>query len=171
METAKVQEQDKETIREEASKIIKNHVMGSMGVGLIPVPLVDLVALTGVQLNMLRKLSNLYDISFSKEKVKNLLGSLLGSAIPISVSGTVASLVKAIPVVGHTSAALVMPATSGATTYAVGKVFVQHFESGGTFLNFNPDEVKEYYTELYKEGQKVAGNMKKESPKKEEGKK
>ncbi len=171
METAKSQTENREAIRIEVDKVIKNHVMGSMGVGLIPIPVVDLVALTGVQLNMLRKLSNAYSISFSKDKVKNLLSSLVGSSIPVAVSGTLASLVKAIPVVGQATGALVMPLTSGATTYAVGKVFIQHFESGGTFLTFNPDEVREYYANMFKEGEKVSANLKTGSEKKAEPKK
>jgi len=42
----------------------------------------------------------------------------------------------------------------------VGKVFMQHFASGGTFLNFNPDEVKEYYSQMFQEGKQVAADMK-----------
>jgi hypothetical protein len=38
----------------------------------------------------------------------------------------------------------------------VGKVFVQHFESGGTFLNFKPEEVRAYYQQMFKEGEKAA---------------
>ena len=62
-----------------------------------------------------------------------------------------------------------MTILAGATTYAVGKVFIQHFESGGTFLNFNPDSVKEYYETMFKEGQSVAENMKKEKPAEKNG--
>jgi len=38
-----------------------------------------------------------------------------------------------------------MPIVAGAATYAIGKVFVRHFASGGTFLTFNPEKVKDYY--------------------------
>ena len=55
-----------------------------------------------------------------------------------------------------------MPVLAGAATYAVGKVFIQHFESGGTFLNFNPESVRGYYEAMFKEGQSVAENMKKD---------
>ncbi|NJL59719.1 MAG: hypothetical protein HC887_08825 [Desulfobacteraceae bacterium] len=55
-----------------------------------------------------------------------------------------------------------MPASAGAMTYAVGRVFLQHFESGGTFLNFNPEEVKEHYARLFEEGKKVVAEVKNE---------
>ncbi len=40
---------------------------------------------------------------------------------------------------------LTVPTFAAASTYAVGKIFVQHFESGGTVLSFNPDKVRDYY--------------------------
>ena len=67
-----------------------------------------------------------------------------------------------IPVLGQTAGVITMPIVAGATTYAIGKIFVQHFASGGTFLTFDPDKVKAYYTELLQEGQQVASEMKKE---------
>ena len=48
------------------------------------------------------------------------------------------------------------PAFSGAVTYAIGKVFVQHFEMGGTLLDFNPEKVKKYFREQYEQGMKKA---------------
>jgi len=159
-ETKVVKAEDKIPPREEGDRILRNHVYTAMGVGLIPVPLVDLVALTGVQLNMLRRLAKVYEVPFSQDKVKNLLSALIGGALPVAMSDIVASLIKAIPVIGQTAGALAMPASAGAVTYAVGKVFMQHFASGGTFLNFNPDEVKEYYSQMFQEGKQVAADMK-----------
>ncbi len=144
-------------------KIIQNHVYTAMGVGMIPVPLVDLIAISGVQLNMLKKFGQLYDTPFSRDIAKSSIATLLGGVIPVSLSGVLASMIKAVPIVGHTTAAIVMPAASGAMTYAVGKVFVQHFESGGTFLNFKPEEVRAYYQKMFEEGEKVASHVSSES--------
>jgi len=47
-----------------------------------------------------------------------------------------------IPLLGQACAVLTMPVSGGAATYALGMVFIQHFSSGGTFLNFDPDQVK-----------------------------
>ncbi len=143
----------------EVQKIIQHHVYGAMGVGMIPMPLVDLIAISGVQLNMLRKLCLLYDIPFSKDAARTGIAALLGGVIPVSLSGALVSLVKAIPIVGQTTSVIVMPAVSGAMTYAVGKVFVQHFESGGTFLTFKPEEVRAYYQQMFEEGKDVASGL------------
>ncbi|MDM8524236.1 DUF697 domain-containing protein [Desulfococcaceae bacterium HSG8] len=144
----------------EADKIIRNHVLGAMGVGLIPIPMVDLVALTGVHLNLLRRISKTYDIPFSKDKGKSIISSLLGGGLSLPLGATVSSLLKAIPGVGQAFGVIGMPVAAGSVTYAVGKVFVQHFASGGTFLNFNPEEVKAYFEEMLKEGEKIAAELK-----------
>lgn len=147
-------------VTDDGNRIIRNHVLVSMGVGLIPLPMVDLVGVTGVQLNMLRKLSNLYKVPFSENKVKNIVSALIGGGGSIPVARVIASLVKVIPVVGSTIGAISMPISAGSITYAVGKVFLQHFASGGTFLTFDPEKVKEYYAKMLKEGKTVAADLK-----------
>jgi len=136
----------------EALHTIKNHAMAAMGIGILPAPGLDLLALTAVQLDLLRKLSGLYDVSFSNEAGKKVLGALLGSYLPLAVAAPIASVLKFIPGVGIAAGALAQSATAGATTYAVGKLFVQHFESGGTFLNFEPSEWKNKFHHHVQEG-------------------
>lgn len=151
-------EQSKENVlQKDMDKLIRHHVWASIGVGLVPVPLVDMVALTAIQLNLVRKIAKNYEIPFSKDKVKNILGALVGSAIPSATGGPLAaSITKFVPVIGWTTGAITMPVFAGASTYAVGKVFVQHFATGGTFLTFDTDKVKEYFAKKFKEGKEVA---------------
>jgi uncharacterized protein (DUF697 family) len=155
----------KEPAEAELDKIINHHVLGAAGIGLLPLPLVDLVALTGVQLNMLRLLAKAYGQTFSQDLGKNVIGSLVGGGFSVSISSLVYSLIKAIPLIGQTTGALALPLAAGATTYALGKVFVMHFASGGTFLNFDPNKVKEHYNAFLKKGQQVVADLKKEDTK------
>lgn len=37
-----------------------------------------------------------------------------------------------------------MPALSACATWVIGKVFVQHFASGGTLLDFDPPEYRRF---------------------------
>ena len=37
-----------------------------------------------------------------------------------------------------------MPVLSAGATYAIGKAFIQHFASGGTLLDFNPPDYREF---------------------------
>ncbi|MCI5140318.1 MAG: hypothetical protein D3909_00955 [Candidatus Electrothrix sp. ATG1] len=65
-----------------------------------------------------------------------------------------------IPLAGHAVGLVAMPITAGATTFAVGKVFNQHFSSGGTFLTFDPEKVRDYYNSMFEKGKNVAAKMK-----------
>jgi len=131
---------------------IKNHAITAMGIGILPAPGLDLLALTGVQLNLLRKLGALYDFKLSDETGKKLLGSLLGGYLPLAIAAPVASVLKFIPGVGIAAGVLAQSTLAGATTYAIGKLFLQHFESGGNFLDFKPAEMGQKLRQQVEEG-------------------
>ncbi len=139
-----------------ADDIIRKRVYASVGTGLVPIPVLDVIALSSLQVEMVARLSGLYEIPFKKDLVKTAISAMVGGVMPVALTPMVASLIKLIPVVGYPAAAVTMSATGGAATYAIGKVFVQHFESGGTLLNFNAEKVKAYYQEKFQEGEKVA---------------
>lgn len=136
----------------EANHIIMDYTMWSAGTGLIPVPLVDMMAITAIELNMVKKLCNLYGVPFSEQRGKSLIVSLIGG---IHVGLWAGSLLKFVPVVGLAGVILPMPFIAGAMTYGVGKVFMQHFETGGTLLDFKPSTMKAFFAEKFKEGKAV----------------
>jgi len=145
---------------EVADRLVRNHVLGAMGVGLIPFPITDIVGLAAIQLNLLRKLAKLYHVPFRKGAARNILSSLLLSTFPVVVTPAIAfSIAKAVPIFGQTAGVLTLPVLGGASTYALGKVFIQHFASGGTFLTFDPEQVKDYYQRMFDEGKSVASDM------------
>lgn len=148
-------------VLDDAQNIVRKSMYVSMAAGLVPVPVFDFVAISGIQLEMIRRLSHLYGVTFMEGKVKNFLGAIIGGSFPTSLSPVFAGLVKMIPVVGTSIGAITLPLVAGASTYAIGKVFIQHFESGGTFLTFDPKSVREYYAEQFKEGKTVAAEVKK----------
>ncbi|MDP8241222.1 MAG: DUF697 domain-containing protein [Candidatus Hatepunaea meridiana] len=153
-----------------ADKIVQNRVWWSVGGGLIPIPWVDLVAVTGVQLSMIYALSKNYDVEFKKNQARTIVASLLGSIVPSSLArGTVGSSLKAIPVLGATLGGISMSAFSGAATYAIGKVFIQHFETGGTFMDLDVEKMREFFKEQFEEGKVEAEKIDKEelAPKKD----
>jgi uncharacterized protein (DUF697 family) len=145
---------------QKALKTVKNYMWWFMGAGLIPVPFVDLVAVSGVQLKMLAEISKIYGVQFQESRGKAVVGALIGSIVPSAMSfGAVGSLLKAVPLVGALVGTPSMVVFCGASAWALGKVFIQHFESGGTFLDFNPAEVKEHFQEQFEEGRKMAATM------------
>ncbi|MEW6367706.1 MAG: DUF697 domain-containing protein [Acidobacteriota bacterium] len=153
-----------ETKELQAQRIVNKFMVGSLVAGIIPAPLVDVAAITGVQLKLLHSLSRLYGFEFKDNLGKSIIGSLVcGFGSSTLAWGTFGSLVKAIPILGPLAGSLTMPVMAAASTYALGKVFVQHFEAGGTFLNFDPAAVREHYAKMFKEGQQVASEMSKDT--------
>lgn len=141
-----------ETKISKADTIVKNYMLGALGVGIVPLPLVDMVALSGLQLKMLHSLSNLYSVEFSSHIGKTLITSLLGAGIPASFSSNIASLIKSVPLYGQLIGVTTRSLFGAASTYAIGKVFIQHFESGSTFLTFDPQQVSDYYAQQFEKG-------------------
>ncbi len=128
-----------------AGKLVERFALWSGVAGIIPLPFVDLAAVGSVQVLMLRRVSQIYGVPFSANRGKALIASLAGSVIPASSGMGAASITKSVPVVGTAVSAVVMPALSAGATYAIGMAFIQHFASGGTLLDFNPQKYRELF--------------------------
>lgn len=132
-----------------ANQTVSRYWKWSFGAGLIPIPLVDVAAVTGLQVKMIYDLAKLYEIPFSHDRAKSIVSALIGGIAPPVLSATTLNLLgpalKMIPGVGTVLGVIATPVFSSATTSAVGRVFVQHFESGGTFLDLDPDKVREHF--------------------------
>ena len=129
---------------EVASQLVDRLALWSGAAGLIPLPVVDLAAVGGVQLYMLRRLSEIYGVPFSENRGKSVLASLAGAVIPFTTATTVGGLAKFFPVIGTAIGQLTMAGVSAPATWVIGKVFIQHFASGGTLLDFNPPDYREF---------------------------
>jgi uncharacterized protein (DUF697 family) len=142
----------------EIEAIIRKRVYGSMAFGLVPVPAFDLAALTAVQVEMLYRLAQAYDVPFKKEWGKKAVGVVLGAALPGLFAPTFANLVRYIPFVGTGLSIVSWPLTLGASTYALGMAFAKHFASGGDFLNCDLSKIGEQVKGGYEKGlDKVKG--------------
>ena len=137
-----------------SDETINKYMVASMGAGLIPVPIVDIIALSGIQLKMLHSLTEIYEIPFSKNIGKSVISSLICGVLPTyAAAGIGASLAKLIPIGGTAIGMMAISSFGGASTYAIGQVFVKHFESGGTLLNFDPEKMQEYFLAAFKKGE------------------
>jgi uncharacterized protein (DUF697 family) len=143
-ETGQATAETPEPRHETAAKLVDRFSVWSGVAGLIPLPFVDVLAVGGLQVQMLRRVSQIYDVQFSENRGKALIASLAGTMIPVTSGMGAASALKGIPLLGMVASAFVMPVLSAGATYAIGKAFIQHFESGGTLLDFNPPDYKEF---------------------------
>ncbi len=129
---------------ETASKLVDRFAVWSGVAGLIPLPVVDVLAVGGLQVQLLRRLSQIYDVEFSENRGKAVIAALAGTMIPATSGMGAASALKAVPILGALASGFVMPVLSAGATFAIGKAFIQHFESGGTLLDFNPPDYREF---------------------------
>lgn len=143
----------------EVDLLINRHVLGAMGIGMVPVPIVDLVGVGALQFTMIRKMAALYDVEASDARVRSVVMSLFGGAVPALGALPLFSLVQAIPVIGWTVGASASSILSGASTYAVGQIMRRHFEAGGTIEDFSLESSKEALKDLVKKGKSVAKSL------------
>jgi uncharacterized protein (DUF697 family) len=133
---------------EKASQLVDRFSVWAGAGGLIPVPFVDLAAVAGVQLQMLRQLSELYGVPFADNRGKSIIASLAGAIIPASTASStvmfMSSMMKGLPGIGTAIGALSMPVYAAGATYVIGRVFMKHFSSGGTLLDFSPPDYREF---------------------------
>ena len=141
--------------------IIRKRVYGAIGVGFIPVPLVDFLGLTALQIEMIHTLAKAHGVEFKKERVKSIISSLCGSLLTTASVPLAASLFKSIPVIGITAGAATISIMGGSTTYALGWVFDRHFRKGGCLIDFDAEEAKTYFKEKVEEGKNFVGKLKK----------
>lgn len=142
--------------KKEADTIIKRYTLISAGTGFIPIPFVDAVAMSGVQYTMIRKLAALYEIPFKGHRVKAINAAFIGSI------GTISGF-KFIPKIGTVLGGMTASTIGAASTYAIGQVFTQHFDQGGTLLDFDPLASRVHFEEELERGKVVVAKLKEEA--------
>ncbi len=147
--------------------IILSHVIFSMTAGAIPIPLLDIAAVTAIQIDMIRQLASRYNVDFNQDLGKSIVSSIVSSSLArvgaYGLARAGASMVKSIPVVGSVIGIGSQVILSGASTYALGKLFDMHFSKNGTLFDFKVDDMKEQFNNLFKEGKKVADGLRKKN--------
>ncbi len=134
-----------------AAMLLNDYTVASMTTGLLPVPLVDVAALTAVQSRMIHKIGKLYGENISKRRAKTLITSLVGGSMPLA-SLSVASMTKLVPGFGTTAGTVGMVTMGGASTYALGQVLIRHYESGRGLDQFSATAVRDWFREELEAG-------------------
>jgi len=142
--------------KDEAKKIIRRSTLYAAGLGFIPIPLLDAVSITGIQIWMVRDIAKVYNIPFKRHMVKSFIGSVIGNTGAIGI-------VKFIPVVGSMLGGTTVSLGAATATYALGQLFMEHFNQGGTLLDFDPVKSRAYFQKLYEEEEATVQALKKEN--------
>jgi uncharacterized protein (DUF697 family) len=128
----------------QALAIVKRNAGFGAIAGLIPLPLLDAFALTGIQVKMISELAGIYEIPFSENAVKAYVAALIGGIVPVSpIAGVAIRAVRFIPILGPLLGIAVVPAFASSLTWAIGRVFINHFEKGGDLLSLDIESMKD----------------------------
>lgn len=143
---------------QKADSAIKANVIQAVALGLIPVPLLDVVALTNVQFKMLDDLAKLYDLRYTKIE-KSVVRAFVLGVLPVATVTGLSSMLKFMPGIGSLAGSASVSVSAGGLTYATGKVFARHFERGGTLDNFNLEEAKRQFRQELRKGKHLARDI------------
>jgi uncharacterized protein (DUF697 family) len=127
-----------------AGKVISSSYKWAAASAAIPVPVVDLAGLAAVQTQMISKIAGIYGETLSREAASALVAVLIGTLLPGAGAGALVSAgAKLIPGVGTLVGAVGLASLGAAATAAIGRIFVRHFENGGTVSSLTPGVAKE----------------------------
>ena len=133
-----------------ASSILKRYALMSSGAGLITAPFLGMAALTTLHLALIRDLSGLYGVEFSKESARGILLALGAAFVPGWLGfGLQKTILKRLPVMTGLAGWVVMAGFSAVVTYLLGKTLIEHFESGRTLADFDVQRLHEALRHLF----------------------
>jgi uncharacterized protein (DUF697 family) len=134
----------------QADSEITYYARCAAGAGIIPIPLADLAAVTAVQVRLVRRLAAAYGADYDESSGRALVGALVMSYLPARVGyGSIGLFIRMTPVVGPLLGLATVPGFNYASTWALGRVFKNHFAKGGTLPTFDLTSAKRQYREVF----------------------
>ena len=116
--------------RSQANVIVERHTAYAAVGGIIPVPIANVASVTALIVRMVKLLSDLYGIPFERDRARAIVVGLMGGAMPTGLGAvTTSTLFYVVPGSGLIGLA-VSSIAAVACTRSIGRIFVEHFESG-----------------------------------------
>lgn len=129
---------------DEARSVVRYYRRWTIAMSAAPIPLMDAALVSGVQIRMLSRLAGVYGVAFERVRVMSLVSALFGGWTPYTIAtGVTGAAARLAPGVGTLIGIATSIGTSALATEAIGQMFIQHFEQGGTFLDFEPKKYRE----------------------------
>jgi uncharacterized protein (DUF697 family) len=129
---------------DEARRVVRYYRRWTIAMSAAPIPLMDAALVSGVQVRMLSRLAAVYGVGFERVRVMSLVSALFGGWTPYTIAtGVTGAAARMAPGVGTLIGIATSIGTSALATEAIGQMFVQHFEQGGTFLDFEPKKYRQ----------------------------
>lgn len=123
-----------------ARRIVDRHATYSAVGGIIPVPIANVAGVTAVIVRMVKVLSDLYGVPFERDRARAIVIGLMGGAMPTGLAAVTASTLFYIVPGSNLIGLAVSSATAIACTRGIGRIFIEHFESGATLNDISAVE-------------------------------
>jgi uncharacterized protein (DUF697 family) len=121
--------------RRQALAIVERHANYSAVGGFIPLPFANGAAVAAIIVRMVKELSRLYGVPFQRNSAFAIVNGLMGGVMPTGLA-TVATATVVSVVPGYNLIGLaVYSVTASAYARDIGRMLVDHFESGATLEN------------------------------------
>lgn len=121
--------------RLKAKQAVRDHVLLSGSAMVIPVPLLDMAAEAAIQVRMVKRLAEIYGVDFGEERAKTLVVAALGG---FSAGWAAGNLLRYASFATYFTNFWPSAILSAAITYAIGQVFIHHFDKGGGLHDLSP---------------------------------
>jgi len=144
---------------QDAEAIIQNHVWFSLVPGFLPVPVIDVMGITAVQLDMIKQLCHVYGKDYDEQRGKALATGLAGTATGRMSGYAMRAAFKVVPGIGWVLGGLTLSASAAASTYALGQIFKEHFEEGGTLQTIDVEHIRQFFDKQLEEGRKFVDRL------------
>ena len=146
-----------DTLPNTVMRAINRHAIYSATGALIPIPMIEVVTSTSMQFHLIARLCDLYEVRFSDHAVKASLATFASVVLPAGSLGVAAyTVARAVPVIGPVLGLTTAPVLAGAFTFAIGRVFAWHFETGGTIETFKTEDAVERFKQEFAAGKRRA---------------
>ncbi len=148
------------TRQQQANTIINSYTGFATAAAVIPIPVADTVAISGLQVAMVVQLGSVYGEAIGKGFAKSLLGVFAAA----KVGEWLASLSKSVPGIGTVVGGAIQMAIAGTVTYSLGLAVLSLLEKGRPLTeenlkrekdNQDPEELKRKKEELKQQAERT----------------
>jgi len=120
----------------QARAIVDRHATYSAFGGVVPLPIASVAGITTIIIRMVKILSNLYGVPFERDRARAIVAGLVGGATPAGFAVVTTSTLFYVVPAGALLGTVVSTISAIACTRSIGRVFIEHFESGATLNDF-----------------------------------
>ena len=124
----------------QARAIVARHAAYSAVGGIVPLPVASVAGITAIIIRMVKTLSNLYGVPFERDRARAIIVGLVGGTVPTGFATVATSTLFFVVPSGALMGLVVSSFTAIACTRSIGRIFIEHFESGATLHDLSIEE-------------------------------